>query len=137
MSTVAKCLLLVVVAALPVAFMLAFPSQDGASVVATGATTGDVIKYSKQLILQSVRSPKTATFPEDSQFAIEPIGINEWRVASHVNVDTAIGKQVKMPWSIEIKKDGARWSLVEREHVKSSLTKAVSESSWTSRLEKD
>jgi len=137
MWTVVKCLLLVVVAAIPVAFMLAFPSQDGAVVVDSGASTSEVIKYAKQLMLKSVRSPQTATFPADSEFVIEPLGVNEWRVQSHVNVDTAVGKQVKMPWSIEITKSGDHWAVSEREHVKSPLTKAVSESSWTHRLEKD
>lgn len=45
MSTLAKCLLLIIVAALPVVLMLAFPSPEGAVVIDSGASTSDVIKY--------------------------------------------------------------------------------------------
>lgn len=136
MQSAFKYLLLLVVAALPVAFMLVMPSSDGPVEVDSGASTSEVIRYSKQIILQSVRSPQTATFPSNDQFLVEPVGINQWRVEAYVNVDTAVGKQVRMPWAIEIKKNGSRWTQVEREHMKSPLTKAVSEGSWTSRLEK-
>ena len=128
MSTIAKYLLLLVVASLPVVLMLVLPQQEAAP-VQTGVPNSEVIRFAKHLILQSVRSPQTAIFPEDSEFVVQPMSGNQWRVKAHVDVDNAVGAKVRMPWAIQIRKDGDRWVLADREHVKSRLTEVVTENS--------
>lgn len=136
MSTIAKYLLLLVVGSLPVVLMLTMPNREPATPIETGTPNSEVIRFAKHIILQSARSPQTATFPDDSQFVVQPLASNQWRVKAYVDVDNAVGSRARMPWAIQIRKEGDRWTLTEREHVKSRITEIVTENSWTKPLEK-
>ena len=136
MPAAVKWLLVLVVATIPVLLMLVLPESGPPALVPSAASNSDVIRYSKQIILTLVRSPQTATFPEDSQFQIEQLGDNQWRVSAYVDYETSVGKVSRMPWTIQVQNQGTRWIMTKREHEKSALTQNVTEGSWTSRLKK-
>lgn len=135
MATASKWLFVLLLAALPVALMLWLPAGDGRP-VADPAGASTAIGIAKQMILQSTRSPETAVFPPDREFTVESLGIDRWRVAGWVEAESAIDTRVRIPWTIEIAREGDRWKLVDREQDRGPLSKAVSEGSWTNRLKK-
>ncbi len=136
MHAVAKWLLVMVVATIPVILMLVLPDSGGTLPVASTASQQDIIHFSKRIILTSVRSPETAVFPDDSQFQIQQLAPNEWRVSAYVDAESGVGKTNRTPWTIEVQQNGTRWVMTKREQEKSALTENVTKGSWTSRLKK-
>jgi len=136
MPAAVKWLLVLVAATIPVLLMLILPESGPSGIVETTASNSDVIHFSKRIILTSVRSPETAVFPSDSEFQIEQLGANEWRVSAYVDYQTGVGKINRMPWTIQVQNQGTRWLMTKREQEKSALTENVTKGSWTSRLKK-
>jgi hypothetical protein len=99
-------------------------------------TDTDVIYFSKQMMRKFVRDPDAVEFPPDSEFKVEPLGDNHWRVEGSLLTHSKTKKQqMRMPMTIELARTGSRWTLVKRENEFNDLTKAERARSWTAGAE--
>jgi hypothetical protein len=99
-------------------------------------TDTDVIYFSKQMMRNFMRDPDKVEFPPDSEFKVEPLGDNHWRVQGSLLVyNKAKKQQLRMPMTIEMSRSGTRWKLVKRENEFNELTKAERARSWTAGAE--